>query len=509
MRSASDPPRLAPDPDEVIAGGAGSDLGRRSARGGAAVVGAQLVQLAVGVISVAVLARLLSPRAFGLFFMVTALTDFTGSVRDFGFPMATVHQRALTRGQLSALFWVNLRLNALLSGATLLAAPLLAAFFGEPSLVALTVVLEIGLFLDGTSVLQLGLLRRRLSFGTIAGLDILSLVTGVAAGIAAALAGLGFWALAVQHLTLHCVHAAGLWLIASWRPLRPGAGGGDVGELRRYSRDVTWARMWSHVGRNLDRLVVGRIAGAAALGLYQNAYRWSIMPVQQVFTPLLTVMVATFSRVKDDTATYRTYFRAALLGVLGVTLPALAFAFVMARPLVLLLLGDQWVDAVPLFRILLPAAACSTAGLVVKWVNYSEGHTRRQLRWSLTATAASIAGVLVGAAWGVTGVAAGYTVAVCAATYPGVRYCFTGSRLAARDYWSAAARPAAAALFSAAALFTVRPLMPAPGTLVGELALAAAVFAAVYAATWTATRGGRHDLATLLAVLRRLRADPA
>lgn len=225
-----------------------------------------------------------------------------------------------------------------------------------------------------------------------------------------------------------------------------------------------------------------------------------MLPVQQVHLPLLTVVVATLSRLRGDPERYRRTFHTAVLLVLGCILPGLAFAGVEARTVVLVLLGERWLPAVPLVRILVIAGAATAIAGTLKWASYAEGSTRRLQRWSLGAAAAAVVGIAAGAPWGVEGIAIGWTAAAVLALPPGVAYLLAGSPLRAGDLWRVAARPAAAAIVAGFMLLAVSPLLPTAAPL--RLLVAAAAMALTYAVVWVLLPGGREDLRRVRAASR-------
>ena len=484
-------------PDDAAA--RSQELKGRSTRGGAVAVVMQAGQVIVGTLSTILLARLLSPAAFGVFFMATVMTELTSSIRDQGVPHAVARAPDLGERSLVALFWRQVRFNVGLSALIAASGPALAVFFDEPVLVVLAIVLAVGLALDGMTSVHLGLLRRRLAFVSEAWIDGTALFVSIGAAVVAALAGLGVWALAVQHVTKHLVHGVGVLVGSPWLPGRPSAGkGADVDLVKRYGKSLSGARLLAHVARNIDRVVIGRIAGDVALGLYQSAYRWSVLPVRQLTTPLLSVVMTSLARVTGDATRYRNWFGTALLGVSTLAMPVLAYAGATAPTLVRAFLGPQWLDATPLLRVLLPAAAAALLSAALKWAYYAEGHTDRQLRWTQISVVVTVAAVAVGAyLGGAMGVAVAWSGVTVALSVPEVRWCLVGSPLQPRDVWLPFGRPLVSAL--AGVLASVLVLGTSPAGVPAMSASLVIVFG-VYAATFRLLPGGA------LAVLRLRRA---
>jgi PST family polysaccharide transporter len=251
------------------------------------------------------------------------------------------------------------------------------------------------------------------------------------------------------------------------------------------------------------------------LGLYSSALRWSQFPFRQIHSPLLGVAVASFSRVQQDPEAYRANVRLGLLPVFTVSMPALVFLFVEARSVILLILGDQWLGAVPMFRLLCIAAFATSLTRVTKWLYLSQGTTRREFAWSLISTPIMVLGVAVGVPWGVVGIAAGYTTATVLLAYPSIVFCLRVSHLSERDFFGTALRPALASLVAGAVLAGSGPLLPSGGSLPLVLLAKAAILALVFALCWILTPGGRRAAADVLRLMPELwsagsgKRDPA
>lgn len=469
------------------------------------------MQFVVATGATMVLARLLTPRDFGLLAMVSVLTGLVRTFKDFGLPMAIVYQADIDHRQLSKLFWLNLKLSGLVALFIAVMAPLMAWFFHESSLIAITLVIMIGVFATGVTNLHLGLLRRQMRFGIISVMEVGSLLVGAVVGISLALMGAGYWALVFQQWTILITQAGIVWSVCEWRPARLQEIGqqsdAHLQSLLLYSKYTTLARLLDYIGDELDRVLVGRFAGTAQLGLYQHAHRWSTLPVYQMYLPLKSVVIAGCSRLQDEPDHYRAYARNAFLALFAISLPVLAFLFVEAHDIILFLLGPQWLEAILLFKILTVAAFADCTSRVTKWVYLSEGQTKRRFHWTLISTPLMIAGMVGGVPWDAAGVAVGYTVATCVSVYPAVLFCLKTSRLRSQDFWGAVWRPTSAAIVAAAFLSVLRSVLPGSDSLLLRLVAHAGAFAFLYLGCWIAIPGGKERIQAMIALLRSNRAS--
>ena len=512
-----------------------TDAGGNSAkRGGAVTLAAQIVHVVMGVGVGVLLARLLLPEDFGLFAIAWVPFGVVATLREFGLSASIVRAADVSHRELGGLFWLGMRYGALLAGALLLLTPPLAWFYGEPWLWGALPVLAGGLFLQSVGVVPLGLLRRRMRFGTVVAAELLAYCGAGAAAVALAWGGAGAWALVLQ-IIFQQVGVAALVLLfavalAGWRIAGPrsSAPAGELGDFVKFGWQATASRVVLNFGRLFDFFALGRVAGPAALGFYERAFTWANFPNRQVQTPLVYVAVSGLSEghrrleradasgdaawAKRALADYR---RAAGLGLgllLAVVFPAQMLLIVEAPAVVRVLLGEKWLPAAPLLMILSASFVFQTIGRSVKWIYLAEGRAGQQLRWSFFETAVVVAGVLCGLPFGAAGVAWA-VLATSALVGPGaIAYCLRGSRLDGRAVLLAAARPGAAAGVAGIVIVATGRLLPLEAstlTLVGALArclVQGVIFTAVYAALLLATRGGRDMLAAVLpdGVLRRL-----
>ncbi|WP_412069233.1 lipopolysaccharide biosynthesis protein [Rubrivirga sp. IMCC43871] len=504
MRSPSD--GALSDPPSVVGGRDG--VGQRSIRSGFARFGEQGSVLLLSIGSTAALARLLTPEDFGLIAMVSVLASVVYSVRHFGLPMALVHSNEIRPEAAAATFWATVALGG---GICLLMAaggPLLAWFFGEPRLVGLTAATAVGLFVLALGAPHEAVLMREMRFGVLSVISVGAVAVGMAAGVAAAWSGAGVWALIVQLLVTESGKTVLYWAASGWRPSWQPRTWRHSGlrAIAGYSAPYAGFGVLEHVGRRLDRILIGYVGGASVLGLYQNAYRWSLFPLQQVFAPLSGVAVSGLSRVQGEAAVFRGYVQRSMLPVLALVLPTLAFVVVAADPIVRVLLGSQWLAATPLLRWLAAAAFLRCFSKVAQWLFLAEGRTRQQFRWGLVSTPVMVVAVVIGVQWGVYGVAVGFFVGTAVLAVPELAVALHGSVVQARDLVSAAWRPVLGAVLAGLAEWAAAGRYP--GGAILELCAGAAVFTSVYVAVWLGLPGGRASIRQVFALLRALRPAP-
>lgn len=473
-------------------------------RSGAVTLGGQAASVVLSVGSMMVLARLLSPADFGLLAMVFTLTVLLDTFKDLGLPVAVQHREALDEPAMNRVFWLHAGLSVAVLLLISLLAPALAWFYEEDRLVTLTPVVAVGVFFFSMSALHEALLKRQLRFTAQTILEIAATIAGVVVAIAAAAAGAGYWALALLFVVTALTKCLLAWYLCKWRPSRM------TGAARRvtlvpfvsYGGYLAAGRFVDYLGRNLDRILVGHLAGAGPLGLYASALRWSEYPVRQLKSPLKKVAVPSLSRVQNEPERYRAMARSWMLPLFAGSLPVLTFLALESRAVVLVLLGDQWIDAVPLLQVLSIAGLAGQVRFVTRWVFYSQGRTRRQLAWSLISTPVLLLAVSLGSTRGAYGVAVAIAIGMWALAFPTLAYCARHSHMRAVDFWSVLWRPGLSSAAATAVLLWGGGALPEGGPVLVRLVMDVTIFGLAYAAVWLLLPGGRRIVSGAIRALR-------
>ena len=483
------------------------DLRRRSVQAGTAVITGQLVANGLNLAAMMVLARLLTPGDFGLVAMVLAVVSFAAMLRDLGLTAATVQRKDIGIHQVSTLFWVNVGMSALLTTIILIGAPAVVWFYDEPKVLDITRALAFLSLIDGISIQHQALLRRQLRLPTLTLIEIASLVGSLGAAILLAAEGAGYWALVYMQLIQLGIRTILCWLATGWRPmLRVKLN--EVGSLLSFGGFITGSRILNNLTKTVDKLLIGKFASAEQLGFYSKAYNGVLLPFDRVNWALSRVAVPTLSRLQDNPDRFRGFYRKAVLLIATSTFPAIAGLFMEAKAAVLIILGNQWLFAVPLIQILAPVAATAMLGMTTRWVLVALGRTRRLLRWRIFESTVKIVGIGAGVRWGATGVAYALLLVNLALLVPGLWFCFLETRIRLGDVLAAVWKPCVATLIAAAAIGVIRMAGLFGINVVTDFVAETSLFIIVYLATWLALPGGRVTLLELLGLARELRRRP-
>lgn len=481
-----------------------ADLRGRSVQGGVITMIGQISKFVLQLGSTAVLARLLTPEDYGLIGMVTVVVGFISLFKDLGLSTATIQREEITHNQVTNLFWVNVGVSGLIMLLTILVSPGIAWFYGEPRLIGITIVLASGFVFSGLSVQHLALLRRQMSFTTIAKIEIGAMIVSISVAVIWCFYSRNYWALVLQQIVFTIASMVGTWLTCGWRPGMPKRFSG-TGAMLAFGGHLTGFNILNYFSRNLDNVLIGWKVGPEILGVYAKAYQLLLMPFDQINAPIAKVALPTLSRLQRDPDRYRVYYTKAIRLLVTLGMPLVVFMFVAADKLILTVLGDQWQQAILIFRLLAPAAFVSTFNVAAGWVYVSLGRSDRQLRWGLLTSFVDVIAFTIGVQWGAIGVATAYSISRVILRYPAILYCYKGSFLKINDLILAIWRPTVASLTAGIALYASNKVWQYSPNITLSLLIDTISYVIFYIGSWVVLPNGWQTLIEMISVLEVLR----
>jgi O-antigen/teichoic acid export membrane protein len=386
-----------------------TNLKRRTISSGAVTMSAQGAKFLLNLISTMILARLLTPRDFGLVAMVTTVTVFLRVFKDSGLSIATVQRERIMHAQVSNLFWINIATSALSTLIMAVAAPVIAWFYHNPRLLTITLFLSMTFLISGSTVQHQALLKRQMRFKALALIEVSSMAVGVLVGVLMALLGYSYWSLVGSSLSMETAGLILTWSVSRWRPQLPVRRSG-IGPLLSFGAHRTAGDLILSLARGSDNLLIGRFYGAAAVGLYSRASILLIRPLEQFLGPIHAVFMPVLCRLQSQPARYRSTFLRLYeaIALTGFFFTGLFLA--LARPLTLVLLGPKWEQAAVIFGGFTIAALCSPLGNACAWLFTSQGRGRDLFVTQLINSVAVVLSFLIGLPFGPVGVALAFSI---------------------------------------------------------------------------------------------------
>ena len=298
-----------------------------------------------------ILARLLSPEAFGLVALANVFLVFMRLFLDQGFGHAIIQRQDLEPEHLDTAFWINLAIGFLLTLVGISIAQPVAHLFREPALAPILRCFSLLFVVAALGQLQQSILERRFEYRSIATRWLLATVAGGGVGIAMALQGLGVWSLVGQQMVFETIGTLTLWFCSDWRP--------TLRVSRRHFRDLFGVGMHimgfnylTFFSTRANDFLVGYVFGPAELGYFTMAYGVLNAMTQILIRTSQDVALPTFSRLQEDPERFRRAFYSATQLTITLATPTFLGMAMLAPELVRVLFGEQWLPAVPLMQVL-------------------------------------------------------------------------------------------------------------------------------------------------------------
>lgn len=378
---------------------------------GASIAG-QILDLAISII----LARLLTPEAFGLVGMTAVFTGFVAIFGDMGFSSALIQRRVVEDRHLSSIFWLNIAFGILLTTITIAAASPIATFYKDPQIKPLMFLVGINFTLSSFGIIQRTLLRRELSFRQLTIIENSSTLIAGFVAVILAFAGYGAYALVGQILVANLIAILFLWLTSKWRPqltfdLEAAK------ELLAYSSNLLGFTVFNYWSRNADNLLIGKFLGSSELGIYTRAYSIMLLPLTQISAIVGRVMFPALSKIQMDKQKVKHIYLRSISMIALITFPMMLGLLVISDTFVMSLYGPQWSQVIPILRIFCLVGMVQSVSSTAGWIYQSQGRTDWMFRWGIGAGVTVFISFAVGIRWGALGVAVSYAVVSVPLTY--------------------------------------------------------------------------------------------
>ena len=382
----------------------------RARKGPRYLLVSRLAVLLVTMMSTVTVARLVPPDQYGLAVMALVVLAFAQTFRDIGVTQAVLRKGYVSPSELNLIFWVTLISTGVLSLALVLASPLLAGFFDEPSVSNLMWVAVAGFFVSGATLQHRALLERELRFRVVAASDIAASFAGFATAVTLALVRGDAWAVVVSSVVQAVVAGVIVVVASAWRPSRP-RHDPNLWDLLKFGANSTVYSTSVLASNQAASVIIGHTMGSAALGQYNRAQMLYAMPASNVVQPFARATMPLLVKLRATPEQYRLAYAALVrrlcvfLSPMGVTL-----AFI-GVPFTRLLLGPKWDDAGLVLTALAPSLALMGLAFAVNDVLVTQNRADALRNLGLIEAVVRIGAVWLGAQYGLVQTALAFTAA--------------------------------------------------------------------------------------------------
>lgn len=310
-------------------------------------VSKQAVQFCIGI----VLARLLCPSDYGVIGMLSIFFALADTFQDSGFGTALVQKQSPSQADYSTVFYCNVITSVTIYLIFFCAAPYIADFYKTPILKDVTRVASLSFILSGLTGVIYTRMYISLRFKLLSIMSITGLIITGTSGIIMAYNGWGVWSLVFQGLISSAITGTAIWIISGWRPSLIFSKQ-SFKSLFNFGGKILASRTINTVYNNLYTLVIGRTFNPAMVGHFNRANTYAQLPTNTVLDMAIGVNFPILAKISDDNEKLLRAYSKLMRVPLYVLYPILIGIAVVAKPLIIVMIGEKWLPCVPMLQIL-------------------------------------------------------------------------------------------------------------------------------------------------------------
>ena len=309
--------------------------------------GAQGIQFVVSI----VLAKLLTPEEYGIVGLITIFITIANVFVQNGFNTALIQKKSADDTDFSSVFYLSLGVAGIMYAILFAAAPLIADFYEEPELVMIVRVLSAVLFFGAVTSVQNAAVARRMEFRGLFFATLAAVIISGALSIGMAYKGMGVWSLVGQQLSYYFFLMLVLFRTVSWKP-KLLFSIERVKTLFSFGWKLLCSSLLDTVYNNIYGLVIGKAYNNEMLGYYNRGDQFPKLITNNLGVAIQSVMLPAFSANQSDKQKVKTMVRRSIVTSSFAILPMMAGLIAVAKPMVLVLLGEKWLPCVPFLQLM-------------------------------------------------------------------------------------------------------------------------------------------------------------
>lgn len=308
--------------------------------------GAQLVTFIVSI----VLARLLAPEDYGTIALVTVFTTILQVFVDSGLGTALIQKKDADDLDFSSVFYFNFFVCIVLYIGMFLAAPIIAGFYGDNSLIPIIRVISLTIVISGVKGIQQSYVSRNMLFKRFFFATLGGTIFSAFLGIGLAYAGFGVWAIVAQQLSNTAIDTLILWITVKWRPKRMFSWNRLKG-LLSFGWKLLVSSLLDTVYNNLRNLIIGKFYSSADLAYYNQGDKFPKIIVTNINSSIDSVLLPTLANEQEHIDRVKSMTRRAIKTSTFIMAPLMMGLAFCATSIVKIVLTDKWLPCVPYLQI--------------------------------------------------------------------------------------------------------------------------------------------------------------
>ena len=381
-----------------------SDLSQQAKSGASWLAISQIIQPAWEFVVGIVLARILTPKDFGIVAMGVIFFSLATAISNMGISNVLIQKEKLEQIYIDTSQTIAALSGVIIYFVLVLLSYFVNTFFKEPLAAEVLRVFSLNFMINGITMIPAALMTKEMRFRAISLIDILSSVIYGCSALFIAYLGYGLWSLVHSVILAALFRCVASCIVASYVP-KFGWNNVAAAHIIKFGGGLTLASVLNYAARNIDFFIIGKFLGATQLGLYKRAYDLAVIPKEKVGDSLSRILFPFICKIRDDKAWTKSAFLKTDKMIGLICIPILLFMIFAASDIVVVLYGERWIKSIPPFRLMALGgifySLCCSYGPILLAYGYTSNYLKIQAMYAFTLLIVT----LVGVKFGIEGVA--------------------------------------------------------------------------------------------------------
>lgn len=297
------------------------------------------------------LARLLTPEDFGLIGMIMIFIAVSESLVNSGFNSALIRKLDCTNDDYSTIFYFNIFIGLILFSLLYFSSSFISVFFEKPELESIIKVFSIVIVIDSFSIIQRTILTKKINFKLQSKISIIGSIFSGILSLFLAYRGFGVWSLVFLRISNRFIITLLLWVKNDWKPILVFSLK-SFNELFGFGSKLMISSLIDTLFKNFYYVVIGKFYSAQSLGFFTKAQEFSKIPSQGITAIIGRVSYPILSSLREDRLALKRNYKILIRSSMLITFLLMMCLAAVAKPLVLTLIGEKWIDSIIYLQLL-------------------------------------------------------------------------------------------------------------------------------------------------------------
>jgi len=365
--------------------------------------GQQIIYLATGI----VLARRLSPDEYGLVAALALFTAISTTLVGSGYSRALMNKPIVTTEELNTVYYYNIGVGIFLYIILFFCAPLISMYYTKPILTPLSRVLFLTIIFTAFTNTQDFVLTKKMDLNSITKANLFSLLPASLLAMIAAIMGLGVWALVIQALLMSFFKMLTFWYYGKWSSSKIFKYS-ILKDLFPFSIGVLLMNLVNTIFNNIYSLLIGRFYSIHQLGIYTQGSKYQDIPTGLIYNTFRSVSTPLLSSINEDNERLKRVLSKLIKTISLICFPVLFGMILIAKPLIIALITEKWLDSVPILQILCISGIFTTLNNVLQESILAKGKSQQLLIAEILKKGILVVIILLTLKYGIIGLAWGW-----------------------------------------------------------------------------------------------------